>query len=472
MTLRPLEIMVVSEEISATLRGKAVQKVVQPDARTLLLGFAPAWLLLSVDTRFGRLHLLDDKPPGTGATPPAFCMLARKHLMGARLRSLEPVPGERAVSLEFSRTSGPGSPPGAPEEIHRLLAFFYGAGGRIALVDAGGRELGALGSPRGPRELPPPRIDDRGARFGPPEVSAQIAAHYRDEMAAAAIAAHRQQHLAVARREIARLRRLEAQLEGDLGRSAEAEGLRRDADLLLAHLNEVPRGASEVMVSDDFAGGEARTIRLDPTRSPKEQATRLYHEYRRRRRGQALIEKRLAEVRVELGRWVRRLDAVEHGNELPAAAISPTPTRSARSTRRQGHQPRPPYHSYRSASGYEILVGRNSAKNDELTFHIARGDDLWLHTRDVPGAHVIVALGGRPLTEDTLLDAATLAVYHSPARKETQADVTYAPRKLVRKPRGASPGQVSVAGGKTLRLRMESVRLERLLATHRGDDDP
>jgi predicted ribosome quality control (RQC) complex YloA/Tae2 family protein len=469
MTLRPLEIMVVSEEISATLRGKAVQKIVQPDARTLLLGFAPAWLLLSVDTRFGRLHLLGGKPPGTGAIPPAFCMLARKYLIGARLRSLQAVPGERAVSLEFSRTSGPEAPPGIPEELHRLLVFFYGAGGRIALVDAGGRELGALGSTHGPRELPPPRIDDRGARFGPPHLSAQIAAHYEDEMAAAAISAHRQQHLAVARREIARLRRLVAQLEGDLGRSADAEELRRDADLLLAHQTEVPRGAIEVTVSDDFAGGQARTIRLDPMRSPTEHATRLYREYQRRRRGRALIEKRLAEVRVKLGRWEHRLDAVERGNELPAAVASPTPSRSPR---RQATGPRPPYHSYRSVSGYEILVGRSATKNDELTFHIARGDDLWLHTRDVPGAHVIIVLGGRPLTEDTLLDAATLAVYHSPAREETQADVTYAPRKLVRKPRGASPGQVSVAGGKTLCLRMEPNRLERLLATRRDDDAP
>ncbi|HEX2570879.1 MAG TPA: NFACT RNA binding domain-containing protein [Polyangia bacterium] len=471
MTLRPLEIMVVSEEISATLRGKSVQKIVQPDARTLLLGFTPAWLLLSVDTRFGRLHLLDDKPPGTGATPPAFCMLARKHLMGARLRSLQAVPGERAVSLEFSRSGGPEAPPGKTEEVHRLLAFFYGAGGRIALVDAEGRELGALGAARGPCELPPPRVDDRGARFGPPHVSAQIEAHYRDEVAAAAIAAHRQQHLTVARREIARLRRLHEQLEGDLGRSSDAAELRRDADLLLAHLAEVPRGAAEVTVSDDFAGGEARTIRLDPMRSPTEQATRLYREYQRRRRGRALIEKRLTEVRAELGRWERRLEAVEHGGELPAAVASPSPSRSPR--RQIGSpRPRPPYHRYRSASGYEILVGRNAAKNDELTFHIARGDDLWLHTRDVPGAHVVVALGGRPLTEDTLLDAATLAVYHSPAREEAQADVTYAPRKLLRKPRGASPGQVSIAGGKTLRLRMESGRLERLLATRRGDDDP
>jgi predicted ribosome quality control (RQC) complex YloA/Tae2 family protein len=71
--------------------------------------------------------------------------------------------------------------------------------------------------------------------------------------------------------------------------------------------------------------------------------------------------------------------------------------------------------------------------------------------------------------QETLLDAATLAVHHSPAREEAQADVTYAPRKLVRKPRGAPPGQVSVAGGKTMRLRMEAERLRRLLAS-RGDE--
>ena len=116
-----------------------------------------------------------------------------------------------------------------------------------------------------------------------------------------------------------------------------------------------------------------------------------------------------------------------------------------------------------------------------LSIEVARGNDLWLHTRDVPGAHVVVPLAGRPIDEATLLDAATLAVWFSPARPvasleaadavslaalaQTQADVTYLLRKFVRKPRHAAPGRVSLSGGKTLRVRLEAARLRRLLAS-------
>ena len=108
---------------------------------------------------------------------------------------------------------------------------------------------------------------------------------------------------------------------------------------------------------------------------------------------------------------------------------------------------------------------------------MSSGNDLWLHTRDVPGAHVVVPLAGAPIDEQTLLDAATLAVWFSPARPDeapvpgtpqaalVQADVTYALRKLIRKPRGAAPGRVSVAGGQTIRVRLEPERLQRLLAS-------
>src|SRR4029453_11481600 len=113
-----------------------------------------------------------------------------------------------------------------------------------------------------------------------------------------------------------------------------------------------------------------------------------------------------------------------------------------------------------------IYVGRGANKNDELTWKIARGNDLWLHARDVPGAHVVVPLErGRSADPDTLVDAATLAAHHSNARDEAQVDVGYALRKHLRKPRGAGPGVVLVAQQKTIRVRMEQARLERLLKT-------
>jgi predicted ribosome quality control (RQC) complex YloA/Tae2 family protein len=152
------------------------------------------------------------------------------------------------------------------------------------------------------------------------------------------------------------------------------------------------------------------------------------------------------------------------------------PERKARAqSAKRRDLPTPPYRAYRSSTGALILVGRGSDRNDELTFKVARGNDLWLHTRDVPGAHVVVptaSLGGKPVDGETLLDAATLAAHHSNARGEAQVDVSYVLRKHVRKPPRAAPGLVTLSGAKTIRVRMEPARLERLLASRLDDAHP
>ena len=453
MTLRPSELRKVADEIARELTGRPVQKVVQPDERTVLLGFPRRWLLLTVSPRFGRMHLLDEKPPGTGDAAPAFCMLLRKHLVGARLEAVTSVEGERAAELTFEHDG----------ERHRLLALFFGTGGRILLLDGGGALLGFAGSRLGPVELPSPRTDE-----GPParfDTSMDIQSSYRLIERKALDDAHRASLLAVARRELARLVRLEAQLEGDRVRATDSEGPRRDADLLFAHLAEIPRGASEVTLADDFAEGAPRVIHLDPSRSAKDNATRLYKDAKRRARGRKVIADRLVTTRAARLVAEQRLRSLETASAESLPSLPP-PRTARTSARAASQQKAPPYRVYRSTGGREILVGRGAAKNDELTFHVARGDDLWMHTRDVPGAHVIVpTAGGRPVDGETLLDAATLAVHHSPARGADQADVTYTPRKLVRKPRGAAPGLVTIAGGKTLRVRLDEARLRRLLAT-------
>jgi predicted ribosome quality control (RQC) complex YloA/Tae2 family protein len=132
---------------------------------------------------------------------------------------------------------------------------------------------------------------------------------------------------------------------------------------------------------------------------------------------------------------------------------------------------RPPYRLFKSGRGLPILVGRGADRNDELTFQWAHGNDLWLHARDVPGAHVVVPLNGRAVDEETLVDAATLAAHHSNARAEAQVDVSYTLRKHVRKPPRTKPGLVNLSEAKTLRVRMEPERLSRLLAS-REEEEP
>ncbi len=489
MTLRPAELEDACAEAAAALVGRPVQKVVQPDASTVLLGFPSRWLLVSVDARAGRLHLVEEKPAGTGEAATAFCMLLRKLLVGARLVAVAAVPGERACALEFLRSAGAppkdGGAEGPVSVRRRMIALLYGAGGRLGVVDApehgGGSKsasggairaqgegdvLGATGPGRATAlALPPPRQDDRPSRFPSPAPSAAIAAHYSALVEKSGLDAARTRALVSARKALDKLRRRQEALRGDLARAERAADRRRHADLLLAHLAEIPRGAREVVLPDDFSTGEPIAIALDPALGPKENVARLYREHQRMARGRASIEARLAETHDEIARAERAVARCEAG-ELPPPLSAPSPTKRAARGRPGAKRP---YREFRSASGVAILVGRGADKNDDLTFHVARGGDLWLHTRDVPGAHVVVPTGGAPVDQETLLDAATLAVHHSPARQERQADVTYAARKHVRKPRGAKPGLVTVAGGKTLRIRMEPERLRRLLASRLED---
>jgi predicted ribosome quality control (RQC) complex YloA/Tae2 family protein len=110
-------------------------------------------------------------------------------------------------------------------------------------------------------------------------------------------------------------------------------------------------------------------------------------------------------------------------------------------------------------------VGKGAEENDALTVRVARGNDLWLHARGLPGAHVVVRIEkGRAPDQDTLLDAAHLAAHFSDARGAPQVEVVSTRAKYVRKVKGAAPGAVTYSQEKVLFLRVEPGRVERLLA--------
>jgi predicted ribosome quality control (RQC) complex YloA/Tae2 family protein len=221
---------------------------------------------------------------------------------------------------------------------------------------------------------------------------------------------------------------------------------------LLAHLHEVPKGASSVTLPDDFADGAPLEIALDPSLSARDNAARFYKEHKRMSRALAGIERRIADAEA-------KLDKLARGDFVPSPRAS-----KAAGKKHRDERP-PPFREFRSSTGAAILVGRGADRNDELTFKVAKGNDLWLHARDVPGAHVVVPLSGRPVDEATLLDAATLAAHHSNSRGEAQVDIVYVLRKFVRKPPKSAPGSVTHSAGKTIRVRLEPKRLERLLAS-------
>jgi predicted ribosome quality control (RQC) complex YloA/Tae2 family protein len=446
MTLSAGELTDVARQIARTLDGRTLQKVFQPDEITVVLGFARGWMLLAADARLGRMHLLEGKPPGTGEAAPAFCMLLRKELVGLPLVRVTVPQGERAAELLFARH----------QDERRLQLFLYGGSARLQLV-GDGKVLGAIGPGKRALELPPPSPprEQRAARF-PPEAPSQLMAQFYAQLASRTA---EDQTAAQRRQAEKKLERLIQALRGDRERALAVGARKQQADLLLAHLHEIPRGAASVTLPDDFSDGEPIVITLDPALGPRENVARLYKEHKRLTRALGTIESRLTDAESRLAK-LRAGDVV-----LPA------PKPQAPSQKRRD-QPTPPYRAYRSSAGALILVGRGSDRNDELTFKVAKGNDLWLHARDVPGAHVVVpasSLGGKPVDGETLLDAATLAAHHSNARGEAQVDVSYVQRKHVRKPPRAAPGLVTLSGAKTIRVRLEPARLARLLAARVED---
>ncbi len=282
----------------------------------------------------------------------------------------------------------------------------------------------------------------------------------------------------IAREEKRLAKRLKA-IEGDLAKGREAETVAEGARLFVAEAARAARGTTALTVVD-WSSGEpvTRTLALDPAKRPRDQLEALFARARRLKRGAVIAGARLEEAGQKLVRLAALRDAAAASSTLddlgeacsrayeddpallPGLAESRKPTRTVRAKEPE----RRPYRTFVSTSGVRILVGRGATDNDELTLHVARPHDLWLHAKGERGAHVVVQLpkGGEP-SGDLLVEAAHLAAHFSDARDEAIVDVTYVPKRYVRKPRRSAPGMVQVDREKVLALRVDMGRLGALL---------
>ena len=229
------------------------------------------------------------------------------------------------------------------------------------------------------------------------------------------------------------------------GAETDAARLRADADLLLARLQDVPRGSAEVELTD-FAG-QPRRLRLDPAWPAQRNAQHWYEQARRRARA----VQRIPALLERAAREQQRLDAVR--DRLQAGAADPAELQQwVRRAEESARTTVLPYRKYRSSGGLEVRVGRNARANDALTREHSAPEDIWLHARDAGGAHVLLRWGRRdenPPRAD-LLEAAALAALHSRARTSALVPVDWTRRKYVRKPRKAAPGQVVLERASTV----------------------
>lgn len=482
MSLNAFEIAAIAAELQP-LAGSRVDAVRVHAERALTIELhgrsGSALLLVSAEPDVTRLHATAARPPQP-ETPFAFQQLLRRELVSTRLAAIEPLAADRVVSLRFDTPAGPLA----------LVAELTGRHGNLFLVGGDGIIRASAGRnlsdrrdlvPGKPYVAPAPRPATGSrppSRFDPVAdapfpLSAAVEAHYAGAEAERLAAEGRKRLREPVRAAIARSRRALDKLAEEAARVPAAEADRRVADLLKQNLHQLRRGAGEATLTEWTEDGPREvTVVLDPAMPPRENMERYYRRYRRIAESASRVASRRREVEQRLADLLTLLDALD-------TALVPDLPRLEREARRLGAPPRPPpkprsrrdepsppYRAYRSVANLALLVGRSAADNDALTLRVARGNDVWLHARGITGAHVVVRVDrGKTPDQETLLDAAHLAAWFSDARGEPACDVVWTRAKYVRKPKGAAPGAVTYSQERTMLLRVEAGRTERILAT-------
>lgn len=256
------------------------------------------------------------------------------------------------------------------------------------------------------------------------------------------------------RRRQERLRRRREAIAKEMVAEEEVEALRRAGEWILALATQIEPRQSTLHLPDEAGGG---VIALDPSLSPVENAALYFKRYRKARRARVQAGPRLAQVEADLAyldQLAADLALADNRAEIEAVAAALADLDAAHDARRRAATP--PVTGPRrfvTPEGYTVWVGRNSRQNDQVTFEMAHPDDLWLHARGVPGAHVVIRSGGRPVGEASLRSVAALAAYYSAGRHEAWVDVLVALRRRVRRAAGGRPGMVTVQEEQVLRVR-------------------
>ena len=267
------------------------------------------------------------------------------------------------------------------------------------------------------------------------------------------------------------IRRVENELEKNrkkLGKQEEellatenAEEFRQKGELLTTFLHQVPNDQDQVEL-DNYYTGEKIIISLDKALTPNQNAQRYFKRYQKLKEAVKHLTSLIEETRTT----ILYLESVETAlaqaslTEIAEIREELIQTGFIRRRQREKIQKRQKPEKYLATDGQTIiLVGRNNLQNDELTFKMAKKDELWFHAKDIPGSHVVITGNLQP-SDEVKTDAAELAAYFSKARLSNLVQVDMIEIKKLNKPTGGKPGFVTYTGQKTLRVTPDAEKIK------------
>jgi predicted ribosome quality control (RQC) complex YloA/Tae2 family protein len=240
----------------------------------------------------------------------------------------------------------------------------------------------------------------------------------------------------------------------DLVKAENADQDRLLGELLTASLHNIKPGQKTAEITNYYDGSTV-AIELDPRLSPAQNAQRFYKRYAKAKT--AIVEKnnQLAETGRELMylesvlAFLENASAYEEAEAIRQELIDEGYLRRRKAPASK-KPPKPAFLSYQVSGGLQALAGRNNRENDILTFKRASSGDIWFHTKDIPGTHVILLTSGADAPAEAIAEAASIAAWHSRARESENVPVDYTFVKYVKKPSGAKPGMVIFTNNRTI----------------------
>ena len=227
-------------------------------------------------------------------------------------------------------------------------------------------------------------------------------------------------------------------------------------ELLNAYGYSVPAGAKSCEL-DNYYTGEKVRIPLDPNLTAQQNAQKYFDRYARMKRTHEALTRLTVQVKAEIDHLRSIQNALEFSTtdadlsqirrEMEESGYLRRKYTGRKNEPKKGRARAPqsrPLH-YISSDGFDIYVGKNNTQNDEITFRIADGRDIWFHANDMPGSHVLLRTGGKTMDEipdRAFEEAAALAAYYSSGRSQGKVEIDYLERRNVKKPSGAAPGFV------------------------------
>ena len=241
--------------------------------------------------------------------------------------------------------------------------------------------------------------------------------------------------------------------EKELLATDNAEEFRQKGELLTTFLHQVPNDQDQVIL-DNYYTNQPITIALDKALTPNQNAQRYFKRYQKLKEAVKYLTDLIEETKatilyLESVETVLNQAGLEEIAEIREELIQ---TGFIRRRQREKIQKRKKPEQYLASDGKTIIyVGRNNLQNEELTFKMARKEELWFHAKDIPGSHVVIS-GNLEPSDEVKTDAAELAAYFSQGRLSNLVQVDMIEVKKLNKPTGGKPGFVTYTGQKTLRV--------------------